>query len=52
MNAILSRLAWLTLFILASSVTPAATAQAPDGAGGVRSQLGPLFNPVSENVCP
>ena len=45
MNAILTRLACLMMLVFVGTATPAATAQAQDGSGGVRTQLGPLFNP-------
>ncbi len=45
MNHFLDRLVWLALFALVGLAPWAATAQAPDRSGGVRAQLGPLFNP-------
>jgi hypothetical protein len=45
MNDLFTRLAWLATFAMVSIAPLAAAAQAVDRSGGLRSKLGPNFNP-------
>jgi PAP2 superfamily len=52
MNTILTRLACLTMLALVGLSPTTAAAQAQDRSGGVRAQLGPLFNPDATRIGP